>query len=447
MVVLALAVAAIAFPGAGLAERGGVNQIVRTYTLADRSLADFQNAALPGSVATDRGIRMGSIGSDLWRSDGDHPNEYWMLSDRGPTGLVAVGGVNRRTFPVPDYTPMILHVRTEGGEIRVQETLPLVGQSGKPVSGLPNLAGRDETPFDYSGQVKLAFNPSGLDPEGLVRTSDGVFWLIEEYGPSIVKVDDSGRVLKRFVPAGLALAGADYPVEASLPAIYAKRKGNRGFEGIALSKDERTLYVVLQSPLSNPNKTVGDASRNTRVLAFDLKTERVTAEYVYRFEPATEFSPSAVPADMKLSAVVALNPTTLLIDERTDDVARLYAVDLSKATNILGSKWDSAATSPSLEALADPAAAGIAVLPKSLVVDLSTLPDMPQKIEGIAVIDHNTIAIANDNDFSLDAGDNLVDPPVKSRLLVIRLATPLPCGASHERAGCQAPARPGRGEE
>jgi len=44
------------------------------------------------------------------------------------------------------------------------------------------------------------------------------------------------------------------------------------------------------------------------------------------------------------------------------------------------------ATAPSLEALADPAAAGVSVLPKSLVVDLSQLPGVPTKIEGMALV-------------------------------------------------------------
>ena len=50
-----------------------------------------------------------------------------------------------------------------------------------------------------------------------------------------------------------------------------------------------------------------------------------------------------------------MNPTTLLILERTDLVAKLYSVDLNQATNVLGSKWNDTKTAPALEALADPA--------------------------------------------------------------------------------------------
>src|SRR4029434_7000063 len=237
--------------------------------------------------------------------------------------------------------------------------------------------------------------------EGLVRATAGDFWLAEEYSPSLVHVDRTGKVLKRYIPEGLKLEDTDYPVANALPAIYGKRKINRGFEGLALSDDEKTLYIVLQSPLLNPDRKIGDASRNTRVLVFDIASEKVTAEYAYRFDVSKQFDPNPknTTDEMKLSGVIAINPTTLLVLERTDLVAKLYSVDLSGATNILNSKWSDVKTAPALEALADPAAAEVSVLPKSLVLDLSSLAGMPEKIEGIALIDQSTIAVSNDNDF------------------------------------------------
>ena len=75
-----------------------------------------------------------------------------MLTDRGPNGQIKVDGTNRRTFWVPEFTPMILRVKTEGKTIRILETIPIVGQSGKPVTGLPNLKDVDETPYEYSAR-------------------------------------------------------------------------------------------------------------------------------------------------------------------------------------------------------------------------------------------------------------------------------------------------------
>ena len=134
---------------------------------------------------------------------------------------------------------------------------------------------------------------------------------------------------------------------------------------------------------------------------------------------------------MKLSGLAFLNPTTLLVLERTDPVAKLYSVDISKATNILNTQWDDAKTTPALEALHDPASAQVRVLPKSLVLDLSSLYGMPKKIEGIALLDRHTIAVANDNDFDsedskYDAVGNKIEKGKKTQILVISLAKPLP---------------------
>ena len=409
------------------------DKVIATYTLPDTPIKAFQNAVLPGSVANDRKVLLGSVGSDLWHGPKDARDEFWMITDRGPNGQIAVDGKNRRTFWVPEFNPTIVRVKTEGKAIKILDAIPIVGQSGKPVTGLPNLKDVDEAPYNYSAQELLPVNPNGLDTEGLVRTTAGDFWISEEYSPSIMHVDRTGKVIKRYIPEGLNLEGTDYPVAKVLPSIYGKRKINRGFEGIALSGDEKTLYMVLQSPLLNPDRKTGEASRNTRVLVFDIPSEKVTAEYVYRFDVSKEFDPNPKnnPDEMKLSGVIAMNPTTLLILERTDLVAKLYSVDLSQATNVLGSKWNDTKTAPALEALADPATEEVRVLPKSLVLDLSSLAGMPEKIEGIALIDQSTIAVSNDNDFDseeskYDAAGNNIGKGKISQILTISLAKPLP---------------------
>lgn len=419
---------AAATPVVGSASPAG--RIVAFHTLPDTPIGAFQQARLPGSVANDRKMLLGGIGSDLWHGPTDAPDEFWMVTDRGPNGQIAVDGQQRRTFPIPTFAPTIIKVRATGGTITILESIPILGQSGRPVTGLSNLEGIDETPFDYRAEATLPFNASGLDTEGLVRLRNGDFWLCEEYSPSLVKVDAGGKVIKRFVPEGLTLPGADYPVVEALPAIYAKRKINRGFEGLAVSPDEKTLFVALQSPLLNPDAATGNASRITRILAFDIATERPTAEYVYRFEPVAEFDTTAArPAsEMKVSGLIALSTTSLVVLERTDWVAKLYRVDLAPATNILGSTWNNPATSPTLESIAASSADGPALLPKTLVIALNELAGVPDKIEGIALVDPRTLAIANDNDFDIstfDAAGNTQGPGAKSRIVLVALTAPL----------------------
>jgi hypothetical protein len=405
-------------------------RIAAVSTLPDLPIAAFQNAKLPGSVANDRKLLLGGIGSDLWHAPDDPADQFWMLTDRGPNGTILVDAIARRTFPVPGFTPAILKVRASGGTIEILETIPLVGQTGKPVTGLSNLEGKDEIPYDYTALTALPFNVNGMDTEGLVRLSNGDFWVAEENSPSLVKIDPTGKVVKRYVPQGLSLPDADYPVVEALPAVYGKRKINRGFEGLALSPDEKTLFLVLQSPLLNPDLLSGNISRMTRVLAFDIASEKPTAEYVYRFDAIGDFDLTANrPAtEMKLSSAIAVDANTLLILERTDWVAKIYRVDLAQADNILGSKWDDSATVPSVEASNDPAAIGVKVLPKTLVIDLHEIPGMPDKIEGITLLDRSTLVVANDNDFDIgifDADGNNVGAGAKSRILVIALTKPV----------------------
>ncbi|MEU1168579.1 hypothetical protein ABZ372_54015, partial [Streptomyces sp. NPDC005921] len=103
-------------------------------------------------------------------------------------------------------------------------------------------------------------------------------------------------------------------------------------------------------------------------------------------------------------------------------------VKLDRRSNILGGAYDDDTTSPSLEQLDDPAAAGVPVLDKRLVVDLNTVAGVPLKIEGIARVDHDTLALINDNDFGMtdgtgafDAQGRLVDSGIETTLVYVRL--------------------------
>ena len=69
------------------------------------------------------------------------------------------------------------------------------------------------------------------------------------------------------------------------------------------------------------------------------------------------------------------------------------------------------------------------VLPKTLVVDLSQVAGTPLKIEGLAIVDRQTLAIANDNDFDFsgfDENGQAILMGVHSQLQLIGLPVPLP---------------------
>ena len=404
--------------------KGNTVQNIETSILPDIPLSSIEN-----HIENDRGIFLGSVGSDLWHMPGDPMNRFWMVSDRGPNSNIKVKGKKRRTFCVPTFTPVILQVELDGPKIEVLKTIPLVDSNGVPVGGVSNIKKIDEKPFDYRGKEPIPYDQNGVDCEGVVRTSDGNFWLSEEYSPSLVRCDSEGKILKRYVPIGLQLEKTRYPVVACLPNILLKHKKNRGLEGLTISHDEKTLYAVMQSALYNPNEKVGSDSRNVRLLVFDIASEKTIAEYVYRVEPFTTYGAGAKKVtDVKISGLAMLDKTSMLVLERTDEVARLYKIDLNGADNILDSKWDKISTSPSLEAVNDFSSVDVTPLPKTLVANLGQVENVPEKIEGIAVLDSKTIAVANDNDFDLgsfspDGRNQGAD--IKSVICILKFDAPL----------------------
>ena len=407
---------------------GGKPSVLTTATLPRMPLGQFSNGLIAGSVPDDHGIVLGGTGSDLYPAE--DPNQYWAITDRGPNGQVKVDKDKRRTFPVPNFDPTILRISVQGSALHVEQAIPITTTSGKPVTGLSNSDSRDEPPYDWTAGKLLGVNPTGLDTEGMVRAPNGDFWISEEYAPSILHISSTGKVLTRFVPAGLALPGTDYPVQATLPAILAKRQINRGFESMAINPDGHTLYAALQSPLGLPNDKQGENSRAVRVFAFDLNTGQATAEYVYPLEDVTHFDKGADgdQSEMKISAMAWYGPDQLVVDERTDDVAKLYLIKLTGATNLLGGPFDDVRHSPALEQ-ANLASASVTPVAKSPLIDLTAaIPGLPKKIEGIAVRDQHTIAVANDNDFGMQEGDDafgsngkIHDSGVPSKLLLLHV--------------------------
>ncbi|TXS49580.1 esterase-like activity of phytase family protein [Streptomyces sp. OR43] len=405
-------------------------RVTASAVLGDVPLAGFSNGLLPGSVGDDRGVMLGGIGSDIYPAGRE--GEFWTVTDRGPNGQIKVDGTKRRTFPVPGFDPAIVKVRVSGKRVEVLRSLPLTTRSGAPVTGLANRADRDEAPYSYDAKTRLPYNPNGLDTEGIVRGADGSFWLADEYGPSLVHVSGSGRVLARYVPEGLDLEGADYPVVEALPGVLLHRKINRGFEGLALLPNG-DLVLAVQSPLSLPDADAGEASRNVRLLRFSTRKRAVTAEYAYRFDAVGVVDPGEDDtSELKVSSVVAIGGNDLLVEERTDRAARLHRVTLPRGAGILGSRWDEPSASPSYEELADPAASGVPVLRKSLVVDLGKVAGVPGKIEGVAVTGRDTLALINDNDFGMtdgagafDADGRLVDSGIETSVTLLKLPRPL----------------------
>lgn len=435
VILAAIATVAILAPQTVFAADAPV--LVSTAVLPDIALATASNGAIGGSVANDQGVLLGGVGSDLYHVPGDAADIFYVVSDRGPNNDTVQPDKSAGTgFVVPTFSPLILKVKLTGTSVQILETIAIKTKTGAGVTGLPNVKGYDAVPTDVKGITSDSlYNLAGLDTEGLVKTANGEFWVVDEYAPSLAQLSSTGAVKARYVPAGWKGNATTFKAVKSIPEIYLKRKANRGFEALALTPDGKTLFVGLQSPLLNPSKAVGDASLATRILRFDIASKNFTGEYVFGFEKVSVVDAKATKnSDLKLSALVALDSNTLLVQERTDNSYLLSTITIDDNANILGSKWDLAATTPSLESYTGAGTnaeieALIAASKKKIVFNSTSIPSMPGKIEGVAVLDANHIVVVNDNDFNFayNATSGLVEiGKLKTSFLTIKLPVALP---------------------
>ena len=359
------------------------------------------------------------IGSAAFRHPNDQANTVWTLSDRGPniacSDMKAIAGMelpacnevkNGRVYPTPSYAPSIYRVMLmEDGTFRVTDVITLKDRDGRPLSGLPNplKTAPTETGLDGHGK-RLSYDLNGIDAEGLVRLSDGTFWVGEENGPSLVHFAADGRMIARYVPKGTEgeFAGAHYQVQGTLPPILTRRAVNRGIEGLAVSPDERFLYFIMQNPLANPDVTSFRAAKNTRLFKVERATMKIVGEYVYTLDDPRTFrrDPSDRQTDVRISELMAVGLDRLLVDERTDQTTKLYEIDLEGATNIFDTKWDDPATRPTLEQT-EVTKANIKPVPKTLCFDSADVPGMVGKIEGMALLGDGSLLLINDDDFGI----------------------------------------------
>ncbi|PZF78913.1 esterase-like activity of phytase family protein [Aestuariivirga litoralis] len=401
---------------------------------ADATVAEIKLPDLPmGQVTYPGGKTLTlnrGIGSAAFRDPKDPPGVVWTITDRGPnldcegieelTGLgmdvLCAGDGKAKNFPQPDFTITIQKVETGADNVAaVTETISLKTRSGKPVGGLPFSAEgfRTEAAYDVNGKL-LAGTVNGFDTETLARLPDGSFLIGEEYGPSLIEVAADGTVTRRHVPAGLegALKNDEVEVVGSLPAIMAKRYLNRGIENVAVSPDGATIYVLMQSPLANPDSDAYKKSANTRLWKIDRATGKLLGEFVYVMDDATSFRADNKKEAQKQNAVrmsemVFLGPDKLLVLERIGKTSKFHAVDLAAASP-LDASWDDAAMLPSLEQLsaADLAAKGITPVAKTLLLDSDDVEGMPKKVEGVAVMSPTEMIVFNDSDFGIEGDGN-----------------------------------------
>lgn len=340
-----------------------------------------------------------------------HPTrkgEFYVITDRGPN----TDYLNGKKFLAPAFTPTIMHFKINaGGNIEVIRYIRLKNPSGQPITGLPNPAGMGstgETAYDANGHI-LGTDAYGLDSESIVAAADGTFWVSDEYGPHIVHYNADGVEMERISPIGVNTG------TRKLPAVLAKRRPNRGMEGLCITPDGKTLVGTMQSTMYVPNKNSATNKTLTRIVTFDIASGQ-TRQFLYQQDGGASDS---------VCDITALSNTEFLVIERDGNfgsqggIKKVYRINISGASNVNGSDLSAAdgmmINGKALEQCtwSEISAAGIQTVSKTLAVDLvAKLGYEHDKFEGMVYLGNNKLAVFNDDDFGI-VDDGNGNPKVK----------------------------------
>ena len=403
------------------------------YTVLD---ATHINAAYPERRLE---IHGGGYGSDA-AAHPTNPNQFYVLTDRGPNAdFDGIAGKGKQ-FLVPNYAPSIglFELQADGKIIKVKEII-LKDSNGNPISGLPNpkaFGGTNEVPYDINGQP-MTVNPNlpfdavsnpiktdinGLDPEGLAALKDGSFWVSDEYGPHLVHYDAHGVEIAR-INAFASDERNNVMIDGKpllLPTEFTKRRANRGMEALTITPDQSTLVGIMESSMDNPDKS-GRISSLVRMVTINLVSGQI-AQYLYRLDNAQHVT----------SGIVALSDHEFYLIEHDrkfplqDETAQklIYKVDIAQATDIetilndesvkqddmLGLTINSqtleqliAADEKNWQMLEN---INITPVKKTLVVDVLASLEYPHdKLEGLWLRQDGSLGLLNDDDFAMTDTD------------------------------------------
>jgi hypothetical protein len=381
--------------------------------------------------------------SSLYPIAGTNGKEFWTISDRGVNVDAAAANfpdcrpTYDKIYGFPSYAPKIHRIRINGDSIEILKTILLKRPNGETASGLLNPTGfgstllekvstdtvKDCQGFDAKTAAKDVW---GIDSEGIVMDKQGNFWVCEEGGPTIWKINADGIVQKRFTPYA-GQAGAQ-PQDVLIDTVFKYRKNNRGFEGIAIAPNGK-IYAIIQSPLLYPDAAAGENSQIHRILEIN-PLNNTTRMFVYLNEGVIGTGSNQIRLkDWKIGDMAAINNHEFLVIEAgtrgATDVKKVFKIDISAATPVTAGLYGN----KTVEALKDSVGLdSVKIVPvqKKLFLDLLVNGWTPtlDKSEGIAIVNDSTIAVGNDNDYGqiCPSADGIaIATTIKSHVMVFGL--------------------------
>lgn len=333
--------------------------------------------------------------------------DWWALSDRGPGG-----GTLHYETRVHRFKLDVNHDTGAISNFQILKTI-IFRRGGSEFDGFAPEVG---------GPLGLAFDPEGI----VIHPLTGHLFVSDEYGPSLLEFTRSGHLVRRYrlpdniLPRNAATGAVN---QASDDGNSAGKRTNRGFEGLAISPDGRTVYAMLQSAMLDEG---GGSGVFNRIVAFDWPLGTVKAQHAYKMEGSSQ--------GRGISALVAINHDEFLVLERNNrglgvdantvsPNKKVFHINLAGATDV--SRVDLDAAAAVFAPAAKMAAPWLDLAAPATLADpsLAALGGVsPEKWEGLAIgpklKDGSYLVLAGtDNDYSVtqNAASTQLDVYVKAQ--------------------------------
>jgi glycerophosphoryl diester phosphodiesterase len=222
---------------------------------------------------------------------------------------------------------------------------------------------------------------------------------------------DPKKEFEQFINLGVDAFFTDFPGTGDLvrdklagEAAAANLGGSKGFEGLAISPDKKTLYPLLEGTV------FGDPAGSLRIYEFDVATQKYQGQLgSYKLESVNN----------AIGDFTVINKNEYLVIERDNGQGatalfkKIYKVDISKKDgngNVLKEEV------VDLLNIQDP---------NDLNKDGNTKFTFPfVTIEDVLVLDNNTILVANDNNYPFSTGRSATAAD-NNESIILELAKPL----------------------
>jgi hypothetical protein len=314
-------------------------------------------------------------------------SQWWGESDRGPGGGALDYSTRLQRFDL-----RIDPVSGAISDFAVLETVIFKDENGVPLDG------RAPSPTNVLGNA--------FDPEGIVIDKRGHFFASDEYGPSLYEFDRTGKRVAIFatpanlVPRNISTGTPNYAADPTPASDAAGKRTNRGFEGLAITPNEKFVYAMLQSAMLDEGTDGGVCNR---IVKFSTSTRQAVAQFAYRMETSAQ--------GRGISALWALGDKDFLVLERNNrgigvgatlspPMKLVYRISVANAVDVSGIALSNA----NCATYAVPKTGPFLNLAANTLADIGN--HVPEKWEGLAVgpqlADGSFMMLAGtDNDYSV----------------------------------------------